>query len=859
MSIFTKIFKNVGGNPLVEHQKRVEQINALEPEFIAKTQDQLEALTNQWKEQLKDKDWEEQKVILDEILPQAFAAVREAGKRTLGQRAFDVQLIGGMVLHAGSIAEMRTGEGKTLSATLAMYLNALAGRGAHLVTVNDYLARWQASWMGAIYHYLGLTVASIQHEQAFMYDPDFKPEDEQIKQIESRVEGLVLDAKHMRPIDRKTAYACDITYGTNNEYGFDYLRDNMVWQPHQMAQRELHFAIVDEVDSILIDEARTPLIISAPDTDSTDKYFQFAKVVDKLTKESDYKVDEKHRNATLTEEGIAHLEKILGLDNIYDHEGITTIHHIEQALRARALFKKDVHYVVRNDEIVIVDEFTGRLMYGRRYSEGLHQAIEAKENVKVQQESKTLATITFQNYFRIYHKLGGMTGTAETEAEEFHKIYKLEVVPIPTNKPMIRKDLSDSVYKSVEGKYKAIVKAVKERYDKGQPVLIGTISIEKNEILSQMLHQAGVQHELLNAKNHEHEAHIIAQAGRYKAVTLATNIAGRGVDIILGGNPPNLEEQAKIIELGGLVVIGTERHESRRIDNQLRGRAGRQGDPGESQFFLSLEDDLMRLFGGDRVASMMESLGIPEDQPIEHGLISRTIESAQRKIEGLNFDTRKHVLEYDDVMNKQRTVVYNKRKDILHNKIDLKEQILNLIDTEITTLIQQSYGEREVDIEGMHKALSVIYPVPKDALENENDSFKLTNKIVEMVKKEYEAKEQKVTPQIMREIEKMVYLRSIDMLWQEHLDTMENLRDSVRLRGYGQRDPLLEFKKDGYELFERLLAEIDRQIVYMIFHVDVAPAPQKNNVVSQPQNNQVGRNDPCPCGSGKKYKKCHGK
>ena len=665
----------------------VEQINSLEKEFEAKSQDQLKELTSKWKSELAALDIEAQKESLEVILPQAFAAVREAAKRTINQRHYDVQLIGGMVLHYGNIAEMRTGEGKTLVATLPLYLNALTGRGAHLVTVNDYLARWQASWMGQIYNFLGLTVGSIQHEQAFLYDAGYEPEAEEIKQIESQVQGLILDVKHMRTTTRQMAYRADIVYGTNNEYGFDYLRDNMVWQKEQMVQRDLFYAIVDEVDSILIDEARTPLIISAPDTDPTDKYYQFSKFVEKLEIETDYKVDEKKRAATLTEAGIEKLEKMLNVQNIYDKEGISTIHHIEQALRAKALFRKDTHYVVRQGEIVIVDEFTGRLMFGRRYSEGLHQAIEAKEGVKVQQESKTLATITFQNYFRLYKKLSGMTGTAETEAEEFHKIYKLEVVSIPTNRPMIRQDSPDQVLKNVDGKFQALIRTIKELHASGRPILIGTISIEKNEYLSQLLTSAGVPHETLNAKNNEREAHIIAQAGRLGAVTLATNIAGRGVDIILGGNPADLDEQKKVIELGGLVVLGTERHESRRIDNQLRGRSGRQGDPGSSQFFLSLEDDLMRLFGGERVGKMMQTLGIPDDQPIEHGLISKSIESAQRKIEGLNFDMRKHVLEYDDVMNKQRTIIYGKRKQILDRGESLSDEILDLVAKEITQMV----------------------------------------------------------------------------------------------------------------------------------------------------------------------------
>ncbi|MBX4205251.1 MAG: preprotein translocase subunit SecA [Candidatus Doudnabacteria bacterium] len=852
MSFLTNLFSQSNQQVVAKHSKTVDRINALEKEFETKSQDDLKALTAKWKEQLAGKDWDEQKGILVEILPEAFAAVRESAKRTIGQRHYDVQLIGGIVLHNGEIAEMRTGEGKTLVATLPIYLNALAGRGVHLITVNDYLARWQASWMGQIYHYLGLSVASIQHDQAFLYDPAFKPEEAEIKQIESEVQGLVLDVKDMRPIPRRNAYAADITYGTNNEYGFDYLRDNMVYSLDQMVQRELHYAIVDEVDSILIDEARTPLIISAPDTDPTDKYYDYAKAVQKLVEKEDYEVDEKHKAATLTDSGITKLEKILDMPNLYND--ITAVHHIENALRAKTLFKRDVNYVVKNNEIIIVDEFTGRLMYGRRYSEGLHQAIEAKESVKVQQESKTLATITFQNYFRIYHKLAGMTGTAETEAEEFHKIYNLEVVQIPTNKPMIRKDLADFVFKNVQGKTEAIIRTIKEIHETGQPILVGTISIEKNELLSQLLTKAGVPHEILNAKNNEREAHIIAQAGRLGAVTLATNIAGRGVDILLGGNPVDPEEHSQVKELGGLAVIGTERHESRRIDNQLRGRAGRQGDPGSSQFFIALDDDLMRLFGGDRVARMMETLGIPDDQPIEHGLVSKSIESAQRKIEGFNFDTRKHVLEYDDVMNKQRTSIYNRRRQILNNQEGLSEEILGMVEKEITNLVNFHFAQEELNIQEIYKAAGGIIPIPPDQVKEIKDPIELTNHLIEIAESAYKAKKEKLTDAMMTSMEKFVYLRAIDQLWQEHLDTMEHLRDSVRLRGYGQRDPLLEFKNEGFQLFEALQNEIEHTIVNMIYKVDVAPAPITN--VQIPISNEIGRNDPCPCRSGKKYKKC---
>ncbi|MBI2355807.1 MAG: preprotein translocase subunit SecA, partial [Candidatus Doudnabacteria bacterium] len=700
-----------------------------------------------------------------------------------------------------------------------------------------------------------------------------EPEAEEVAQVEASVQGLVLDAKHMRPITRRQAYQADITYGTNNEYGFDYLRDNMVWEKSQMVQprrpaqpgsgsrpeasgrgSDLYFAIVDEIDSILVDEARTPLIISAPDTESTDKYYDFAKFVDKLVEKEDYNVDEKHRAATLTESGIAKLEKMLGVANIYDKDGITTIHHIEQALRAKSLFKRDVHYVVKGEEIIIVDEFTGRMMYGRRFSGGLHQAIEAKENAKVQQESKTLATITFQNYFRLYHKLSGMTGTAETEAEEFHKIYNLEVVVVPTHRPMVREDLPDQVYKSVAGKFNAVIQSVREKHARGQPVLIGTISIEKNELLSQMLKKAGVPHEVLNAKNHEREAHIIAQAGRLGAVTLATNIAGRGVDIILGGNPPEPGEQEKIKAAGGLAVIGTERHESRRIDNQLRGRSGRQGDPGESQFYLSLEDDLMRLFGGDRVGKLMETLGIPEDQAIEHGLVSKSIESAQRRIEGLNFDMRKYVLEYDDVMNKHRTIIYNKRRELLEGSHKLSERILDLVEKEIAEVVNFHFAQEPLNFKDIYQSVAGFIPLKPEDVAEERNQEQLIAHLVSITEREYKVKHDKLGHELMHHLERLVYLRSIDTLWQEHLDTMEHLRDSVRLRAYGQRDPLLEFKDESYKMFQQLLEQIEKQVVYTIFKVDVVQQPV--NSQSSTVNRQIGRNDPCPCGSGKKWKKC---
>jgi preprotein translocase subunit SecA len=653
-------------NPVKTYAKELKQINEMGEAVSVLSDEAIRLEIADFKKQLVGLDNAQLFKKLVGIRPRVFALTREASKRSIGKVHFDVQILGGIALSEGKIAEMKTGEGKTLTATLPLVLFALAGKGAHIVTVNDYLSRWHASLNGPIFHFLGLTVASIQHEASFQYDPTYKPEQEEIEKIEKEVEGLVLDVKHMRSVSRREAYAADITYGTNNEFGFDFLRDNMVQSWSQMVQRDLFFVIVDEVDSILIDEARTPLIISAPDTDPTDKYYRFAKIVNSLEADKHYVVDEKRKVTTLTDEGINEIEKVLQVKNLYDTaEGVTTLHHMEQALRARANYLIDRDYVVRNDEVVIVDEFTGRLMFGRRYSQGLHQAIEAKENVKIQQESKTLATITFQNLFRLYARLSGMTGTAKTEEEEFFKIYSLPVVQVPTNQPMVRKDLPDVIYKSEKAKFEAIARDVKARYDKGQPVLIGTVSIAKNEELAEYLKKAGVPFEILNAKNHEREASIIAQAGSYGAVTLATNIAGRGVDILLGGNPVDPEEAEKVKSAGGLAVLGTERHESRRIDNQLRGRSGRQGDPGESQFYVSMEDDLMRLFGGDRLKSVMERLGLPDDQPLEVKIISRSIEQAQKKIEGLNFDTRKHVLEFDDVLNHQRNVIYKRRRRYL--------------------------------------------------------------------------------------------------------------------------------------------------------------------------------------------------
>ena len=662
MGFLDKLFGDGNEKYLKTLQPTIDKINSLEKDFESFSNDELKSKTNDLKLMVKDGKK------LDDILPEAFALTKEAAKRTLNMKHYDVQLLGGIVLHQGQIAEMKTGEGKTITATLPIFLNALAGKGAHLITVNDYLARRDSVWMGQIYNMLGLTIGCIQHDSAFIYDVNYKATEEV---EEERDRGIVVNENYLRPVSRKEAYEADITYGTNNEFGFDYLRDNMVQSLEQKVQRDLNYCIVDEVDSILIDEARTPLIISAPDMESTDKYFQFAKLVKTLKENEDYNIDEKMKAATLTDKGIENIEKALGVDNIYQSKGIQTVHHLESALRAETLFKKDKDYVVKEGEVIIVDEFTGRMMYGRRYSEGLHQAIEAKEGVKVQRESRTMATITFQNYFRLYEKLAGMTGTAATESEEFSKIYNLEVTVVPTNKPNIRKDLNDLIYKNEIAKYKAVIEEIKKRKAAGQPVLVGTISIEKNELLAQLLEQGGVEYNALNAKNHAKEAEIIAQAGKKGSVTLATNMAGRGVDIILGGNPTDDKEAEDIKALGGLHVIGTERHESRRIDNQLRGRSGRQGDPGSTQFFVCMDDDLMRIFGSDRMKNIMTTLKVPEDMPIENKLITKSLESAQKKVEGNNFDIRKHLVEYDDVISKQREVIYKKRNQVLNKLMNI--------------------------------------------------------------------------------------------------------------------------------------------------------------------------------------------
>ena len=781
----------------------IETINGFEKKVSKLTDKQLKGKFAEFRLQ------HERGKSLDEFLPEVFAAVREVSKRVIKQRHFDVQMMAAIILHQGKIAEQKTGEGKTLSATPTLFLNAIVGKGVHLVTVNDYLAMRDCGWMGPIYHGLGATCATIVHDQAFIYDPKYKDTSHDDKRLQ-----------HLRPISRKEAYAADITYGTNNEFGFDYLRDNMVFRLQDQVQRGHFFAIVDEVDSILIDEARTPLIISQPAQEATEKYNQFTKIINSLLS-SDYVVDEKLKTAHLTEAGILKIEKMLGVDNLYEKD-FSTLHHLEEALKAKTLFQKDKDYVVKDGEVIIVDEFTGRLMLGRRYSEGLHQAIEAKEGVPIQQESQTLATISFQNYFRMYEKLAGMTGTAATEAEEFNKIYKLEVVVIPTNNPMIRTDHADTIYKTQGVKYTAVANLVEELHKKGQPVLVGTTSIEKNEFLSDLLKRKGISHALLNAKNHEKEAEIISEAGQRGAVTVATNMAGRGVDIVLSKG---------ITNLGGLYVIGTERHESRRIDNQLRGRSGRQGDPGESRFFVSLEDDLMRIFGGEQVSKVMDFLKMPEDVPIEHGLVSKAIEGAQKKVEGHNFDIRKHTVEYDDVMNQQRKIIYEVRKKVLETAESkgtyLKEEILQKIDREISSVVT-IYAEEGIDSKKIIDEFSTIVPIDdhsKKEMEKQISAFSSADEITKflfgLANNFYEEREKQVGEEVARQMEVFVYLNTIDTLWIEHLDTMDDLRSGIGLRGYAQRDPLIEYKREGFELFEKLMVEIDYEIVHRIYKVAV--------------------------------------
>jgi preprotein translocase subunit SecA len=900
MSFLNKLF----GDPNAREVKRlraiVDRITALESGLQALSDTAIKERVAAIKEQVQGG------ASLDHVLEEVFALVREASRRATGKRHYDVQLIGGIALHRGSIAEMRTGEGKTLVATAPVVLNALSGKGVHVVTVNDYLARRDAVWMGQVYHALGLSVGSIQHGASFIYDPDFKAEPAHDAERDE-TGSFHVDMDYMRPVSRREAYAADITYGTNNEFGFDYLRDNMAPSLAQKVQRGLNYAVVDEVDSILIDEARTPLIISAPAQEPEELYYRFAELVTRLIEKEDYQVDEKLRTASITEAGIAKMEQWLGVENLYG-QGVRLVHHLEQALRAHAMYRRDRDYVVKDGEVIIVDEFTGRLMQGRRYSEGLHQAIEAKEHVSIQRESVTLATITFQNYFRLYGKLSGMTGTAATEAEEFYKIYKLDVLTIPTNKDSRRKDLPDLLYRNEIGKFKAVAAEIKRRHALGQPVLVGTASIAKNEVLSELLKQNGIPHEMLNAKNHEREGEIIAQAGRRGGVTVATNMAGRGVDIILGGNPPDKEEAEAVRALGGLHVIGTERHESRRIDNQLRGRAGRQGDAGTTQFYVSTEDDLMRIFSSDRMKKVMEVTKLPEDEAIQNIVLTKAIESAQRKVEGHNFDIRKHVLEYDDVLNKHRTAIYKKRNDILEAAAKPTEEgvrpltsfVMDLFEGEVEQLVAActtADDVKEWETERLREATRLILPqgievvlptLDTKLVEGEGHALartKLIETIMESVKVAYKAFEEQVGDQVaLAEIEKIVLLRSMDDLWIEHLENMDYLRRGVNLQAYGQRDPLVEYKKEAYQRFQELQNLIQQRVTHTMFKVkfvrDMAEADASKVEALAPsaemsggeaalqqfagqeptaeQKKDVGRNDPCPCGSGKKFKKCHG-
>ncbi|NMB19649.1 MAG: preprotein translocase subunit SecA [Firmicutes bacterium] len=813
----------------------VQAINALEPSMQALSDSELRNKTDEFQDRLQAG------ATLDDILPEAFAAVREASRRVLGMRQYDVQLVGGIILHQGRIAEMKTGEGKTLTATLPVYLNALTNRGVHVVTVNDYLARRDAEWMGQIYEFLGLKVGVIVH-------------------------GLTFE-------ERREAYSSHITYGTNNEFGFDYLRDNMVVSPDQMVQRELHYAIVDEVDSILIDEARTPLIISGAAEDSAKHYMRFAQIVPQLKPERDYAVDEKARTIAITEEGVARVEKILGVENLFDDVHFELNHYLNQALKAKEFFVRDRDYVVKDGEVIIVDEFTGRMMEGRRYSDGLHQSIEAKEGVSVLKESQTLASITYQNYFRMYSKLSGMTGTAKTEEDEFRKIYGLDVVVIPTNKPMIRQDLPDAVYKTAKGKAEAIVNDIEERHKKGQPVLVGTISIESSEAFSAMLKRRGIDHQVLNAKYHDKEAEIVKHAGQKGMVTIATNMAGRGTDIVLGEG---------VVELGGLHILGTERHESRRIDNQLRGRAGRQGDPGSSQFYVSMEDDIMRLFGSDRIMGIMDRLGWEEDQVIDHPQISRGIENAQKRVEGRHFEIRKQVLEYDDVMNQQREVIYGQRRGVLLDE-NISEQIAGMFEPVFRRIVNLYADEKiipeEWDIEAIRQSYVEIVGKALPLSDQELGDLspeEIVGKLESFAKEAYAERAAEYGAELQRRIEKIVLLQIIDQKWMNHLSAMDDLREGIGLRALAQRDPLLEYRLEAFDMFQQMVNSIQEETISMLFKVRLAEESsysqpkdrlagartnQGEGAVQKPRRveEKVGRNDPCPCGSGKKYKKCHGR
>jgi preprotein translocase subunit SecA len=825
--LLEKIIHRGSDRELKRYWYIVEKINELEPEISRLSDDELAQKTLEFKEKLR------QGATLDDIMIPAFAVVREVAKRKVNMRPFDVQLIGAIVLHEGKIAEMKTGEGKTLVATMPAYLNALTGEGVHIVTVNDYLAKRDRYWMGPIYESLGLTVGLLQHDST--------------------------------STERRSAYNADITYGTNTEFGFDYLRDNMALSEDELVQRDFNYAIVDEVDSILIDEARTPLIISGVAEKPTRLYYQFAHIARNLIRDVDYTVDEKLKSVTLTDAGARKVEKMLGIENIYAVSDIDYLSYLIAALKAKELFKKDVDYIVKDGEVIIVDEFTGRLMYGRRYSDGIHQAIEAKEGLKIRQEAQTLATITLQNYFRMYKKLAGMTGTAATEADEFLKIYGLEVVVIPTHKPMIRIDYPDAVYKTEKAKFKAIIKEISELYKIGRPVLVGTRSIEKSELLSSMLKKLGIPHQVLNAKYHEKEAEIIARAGQKGSVTIATNMAGRGVDIVLGEG---------VAELGGLHIIGTERHESRRIDNQLRGRAGRQGDPGSSRFYVSLEDELMRLFGSEKIRGIMDKLGVDEDQPIEHPIISKAIESAQKKVESYHFDIRKHLLEYDDVMETQRRVIYQERKKILTRE-NLKDSVLSIMNDYLTEIAETYIPKDQVgvwDLEGFVSELKNTFNIDIDIQKIKERTYdEILSMCKERISNRYEEKEREIGPELLRQAEKFIMLRVVDTHWIEHLENMDFLKEGIGLRAYGQRDPLIEYKKEAYEMFQDMLSGIRRDISRFLMRLEITPEKIENKpvaVISQSQGStarkplktkKIGRNDPCPCGSGKKYKYCCGR
>jgi len=931
-AILKKIFGTKHERDVKRMMPVVVETNALESALQALDDAALRGKTDELRKRLADG------AEVDEVLPEAFAVCREAAGRSLGMRHFDVQLIGGMVLHEGKIAEMATGEGKTLVATLPAYLNALTGKGVHIVTVNDYLAKRDAQWMGPLYHALGLSVGVIQHEASFTYDPAFATPD--------------IRMTALRPIDRRAAYQCDITYGTNNEFGFDYLRDNMRFSLDELVQRELHYGIVDEVDSILIDEARTPLIISGPAEESTELYYKIDRIIPRLKRaativegklseieeqrEGDYIVDEKSKAVSLTEQGIASCERLLSVDNLYDPQHINILHHVQQGLRAHALYRRDVDYVVKDGEVIIVDEFTGRMMPGRRWSDGLHQAVEAKEGVRIERENQTLATITFQNYFRMYDKLAGMTGTAETEAEEFAKIYKLDVTVVPTNRTLLRVNHPDVVYKTEREKFNAVVEDIIKRNEKGQPVLVGTVSIEKSEAVSKLLKKRGVRHEVLNAKYHEREAEIVAQAGREGAVTIATNMAGRGTDILLGGNPDFLSkeilrkkgldpatasgedrgaavaearqitepEHQRVVNLGGLHIVGTERHESRRVDNQLRGRSGRQGDPGSSHFYLSLEDDLLRIFGSQRIQRIMERLGMEEGEPIEHKLVTRAIATAQKRVENHNFEIRKHLLEYDDVMNKQREIIYGMRRQILDGESqadNVAEWIEDLVVGTLDSYAAEGAHPEDWDLGGLSEALHRQFDVKIPAAQYDEVVSRegLGELVSEAVKERYAQREHELGEELMRALERHEMLIVIDTQWKDHLLSIDHLKEGIGLRGYGQRDPLTEYKKEAFDLFQDMVERVKAIVVERLFKVQVvrdapmdlpnitawadaqesrgalpgeprsggwtpaasasapASAPRPAPVPRTPTGEKIGRNDPCYCGSGKKYKKCH--